>query len=123
MTARNLANFTISELTSEFVRLAIAKGEAIMGDQTTKASRIYWQMNAIEEELKSRNGDQRRILSTLFQHPDPSVRLEAATATLAILPAASRQVLKSIWDRDEFPFAGDAGMRLHHLETGFFKPI
>lgn len=72
MKAAHLANLTTSQLTEKFVSLAIAKGQAIMGDENAKASRIYWQIDAIENELRSRDGDQRRVLSAFFQHPDPS---------------------------------------------------
>jgi hypothetical protein len=94
-----------------------------MGDEIAKASKLYWKIDAILKVLKSRPGDDRRLLIQLHQHPDPSVRLESATATLAIDPAASRQVLQEICNRREFPFAGYAGMRLRNLDTGVFKPV
>lgn len=118
----DLRTATTSELADEFLRLAIAKSDAVMEFEIKKVDRIYWQMETVENELKSRPGDQRRVLSELYQHIKPGVRLEAATATLAVLPTESRQVLQMIVDRDEFPFAGDAGMRLHNLATGFYKP-
>ncbi|MDB5548800.1 MAG: hypothetical protein JWP21_2247 [Tardiphaga sp.] len=118
----NLATATVPELADEFLRLAIAKGRAVMDFEISKANRIYLQIDAVRNELKNRPGDQRRVLAAFYRHPSPSVRLEAATATLVVLPEQSRMVLQEIVDRLEFPFAGTAGMRLHNLETGFYKP-
>lgn len=118
----DLATATVSELSEEFLRLAIAKSRAVMDFDNAKVARLYWKIEAVAKELQRRPGDQRSALSPLYQHPNPGVRLEAASATLVVLPQQSRQVLQMIIDRAEFPFAGDAGMRLHHLATGFFKP-
>jgi hypothetical protein len=118
----NLATATVPELADEFLRLAIAKGRAVMDFENAKVKRFYWQIDAIRNELKTRPGDQRRVLAAFYRHPSPSVRLEAATATLVVLPEQSRLVLQEIVDRVEYPFAGTAGMRLHNLATGFYKP-
>lgn len=113
---------TISELVEKFTELAIAKGKAIMGDENAKANRIYWQIDAVKKELKAREGDQRRMLTVLYRHRDPSVRLEAAGATLAIFPEDAQNVLQFICDNKEFPFAGDAGFTLLNFKSGFYKP-
>ena len=122
MTVKQLDRMTTDQLAERFLALALAKGDAIMGDENAKANRIYWKIDAILKELKARAGDQRRVLAALYDHRDPSVRLEAATATLAIFPETARKVLQWICDRKEFPFAGDAGSKLDSLRTGFYKP-
>lgn len=119
---KGLNKMTSQELVARFTALSVAKGTAVMGDEIAKASRLYWQIDAVREELRSREGDQRRLLAPLFRHRDPSVRLNAATSTLAIFPSEARQVLQLICVQKEFPFAGEAGMRLWNLESGVFKP-
>jgi hypothetical protein len=46
----------------------------------------------------------------------------AAKLTLAVAPAAARQMLESIQNSDEQPQAMDAGMCLWNLDRGVFKP-
>jgi hypothetical protein len=77
----------------------------------------------VEEELKARDGDQRRALLDLYDHPNAQVRLNAAKATLAVAPESARRMLQTMADSREFPQAGDAGMTLDSLDRGIFKPI
>jgi hypothetical protein len=79
-------------------------------------------MKDIHDELKRRPGDQRRILVQLFGFPNMHVRLQAAKLTLAVAPLEARAQLQAIVDSKWFPQAGDAGMCLHNLDTGFYKP-
>jgi hypothetical protein len=72
--------------------------------------------------LKARNGDQRRALLLLYEHPNAQVRLKAAKATLAVNPDAARRVLQTLADSREFPQAGDAGMTLINLDRSIFNP-
>jgi Domain of unknown function (DUF2019) len=46
----------------------------------------------------------------------------AARLTLAVAPAAARQVLEDIQNSKQYPQAGDAGMCLWSLDEGIFKP-
>jgi hypothetical protein len=77
---------------------------------------------AITAELKSRPGDQRSALVKLYDHPNVQVRLNAARLTLAVAPAAARQVVETIASSRKFPQAGDAGMCLSAIELGIFTP-
>lgn len=74
------------------------------------------------EELKARAGDQRSALVSLYSHPNLQVRLMAAKLTLAVAPAAAKQLLQEIADSKEYPQAGDAGMSLWALKQGIFRP-
>jgi hypothetical protein len=42
--------------------------------------------------------------------------------TLAVAPAAAKQLLQEIADSKEYPQAGDAGMSLWALKQGIFRP-
>jgi hypothetical protein len=73
-------------------------------------------------QLKSRPGDQRRVLLDLYDHPNRQVRLNAAKATLAIAPDAAKQALQTLTENKLYSQALDAGMCLWALEQGIFKP-
>lgn len=122
MSIRDISQLTVPQLVEQFLVLSLAKGDAIMGDQIAKVNRLYWKIDALEKELKSRDGDQRRALHALYDHPNPQVRLEAADATLAVLPVEARAALQMIIDRHEFPQAGDAGFTLLYLSDGRYIP-
>lgn len=117
-----LADLTVEELVRRFIEIGLAQDKALLLDELSKFNRLFDQMEAVKAELKSREGDQRRALIRLYDHPNAQVRLKAANATLAVAPAAAREMLQIIADSGEFPQAGDAGMSLVNLERGIFKP-
>ena len=122
MNMRNLHRQTVPDLVTLFTDITVAQGEALFNDEYAKFNRLFDKMRSVEEELKSRPGDQRRALLALFDHPKMQVRLAAAKATLAVAPQAARQMLHAIegWGRQ--PQAGDAGMCLALLDDGTFVP-
>lgn len=122
MKSRSLNDATVDELLQEFVLIALQQDKAMLMNDTKKFNPLYWQMDAVKEELKSRDGDQRRVLFSLYSHPNAQVRLKAAKATLAIAPDAARRVLQQVADSKEYPQAGEAGMSLSNLDAGIFKP-
>lgn len=118
----NLKNMSVQELVDQFALIGVAQDEAIFNDDNAKFDRLYWQMDAVENELKVRNGDQRRALLALFNHDNMQVRLAAAKATLAVAPDAARKKLEAIANSRWYPQAGDAGMSLWNFDRGVFKP-
>lgn len=118
----DLKDMTVPELVERFTELTLGQFKAELYDENAKYNRLIGEMLAIEQELKKRTGDQRSALVPLFVHPNPQVRLMAAEFTLAIVPAAARQVLQEIWDRKEFPQAAYAMGTLRALERGDRKP-
>jgi Domain of unknown function (DUF2019) len=117
-----LNNLTVTELVEQFAALGVEQDRAELLDDNAKFTRLYWQMDAIENELKGRPGDQRRALLTLYGHSNMQVRLTAAKSTLAVTPRPARQMLQSIADSKWYPQAGDAGMCLLNLDRGIFVP-
>lgn len=111
-----------TDLLQTFLTLAMSKAKAVMETDTGKLKRLYPKMQALNEELRSREGDKRRLLMKFYNHPNPQVRVEAATATLAIAPDAARESLQLVCDRHEHPYALEAGMRLDALERGIYRP-
>jgi hypothetical protein len=125
MTDANLRNLSVAELVDRFAAMGVeqdnAERESALGD-IAKINRLFGQMEAITDELKSRPGDQRRALLALFDHPNMQVRLKAAKATLAVAPKEARQMIEAIAASRWFPQAGDAGICLWALDEGIFVP-
>lgn len=117
-----LGEMTIEQLVERFTAIALDQDQALLAHEYEKFNRLFDEMEAIENELKARQGDQRRALLSLYGHPNTQVRLKAAEATLAVAPESARRMLQSIVDSREFPQAGDAGMMLRNLDREVFKP-
>jgi hypothetical protein len=77
-----LSALTTAELVQRFTELAAQHGDAIYHCETARANRIYPKIQAVADELKFRQGDQRAELLRLYDHPDIFVRLNAAHAHL-----------------------------------------
>jgi hypothetical protein len=122
MNATKLRDMTNDQLVGRFVEIAVQQDEALLRDEIAKFNKLFAQMNAVDQELRSRSGDQRRLLLRLYDHPNVQVRLKAAKRTLAIAPDDARAVLESIASSRKFPQAGEAGMSLVNLDSGVFKP-
>lgn len=122
MTSSKLKGLSTSELKLLFEKLCIEQYNALERDEIAAFNKRYDKIQAIADELKSRPGDQRRVLMQLFGHPNMQVRLTAAKVNLAVDYIAARREIQAIVDSKWFPQAGDAGMTLHHLDTGFYKP-
>ena len=117
-----LHDMTLDQLVDRFSEIAFAQYEALMLDRIGAYNKLFDKMQAVAQELRSRDGDQRNRLLKLYPHNNVQVRLKAAVHTLAVAPEAARALLHEIEDSKEFPQAGDAGMTLWTLEQGIFKP-
>jgi hypothetical protein len=118
----NIGSLTVDQLVARFVLVCLNQDQALAGSDVAKFNRLYDEMASIRDELRSRPGDQRRALVTLYDHPVAQVRLQAACETLALAPRAARTVIERIANSKEYPQAGDAGMTLDALDRGIFKP-
>ena len=117
-----LSDLTTEHLVQQFVELAVRQDMALLSRAHSEANKIYLKIDAINNELKSRPGDQRFALLPLYDHKNKQVRLKAAHATLAIAPQAARAQLKAIKESGWQPQALDAGMALWNLDRGVYKP-
>lgn len=122
MQGAKLSAMTVDQLVKRFVEIAQEQDEALLMNDTAKFNALYWQMDAVKEELKMRVGDQRRALLSLYNHPNMQVRVKAAKATLAIAPQAARTALEAIKASEWQPQALEADMSLWNLDRGIFKP-
>ena len=113
---------SVPQLVNQFAAVAVRQGEALLADDIRQVNRLFDRLKEIENELKSRAGDQRAALMSLYDSPNMHVRVKAAKATLAVAPAAARQQLEDIAASGWQPQAGEAGMSLWNLDRGVFKP-
>lgn len=122
MTSSKLKGRSTNELKSLFESLCIEQYNALERNEIAAFNKRYSKIQEIVDELKSRPGDQRRVLMQLFGHPNIQFSLTAAKFNLAVDYIAARREIQDIVDSKWFPQAGDAGMTLHHLDTGVYKP-
>ena len=122
MKQTDLQLLSTDQLVQMFADAAIRQFDALDLNDISKVNRLFWQLEKVEAELRRRDGDQRRALLRLYEHPNAQVRLKAVKATLAVEPEAAREALQLIADSKEFPQAGEAGMSIWNLERGVYKP-
>jgi ParB-like chromosome segregation protein Spo0J len=123
MNRSKLESMSIDQLVQRFVEIGIAQDDASLRENISQYNRLFDRMQDVVQELKRRDGDQRRALIALLEHPNFQVRLKAAMATLAIVPRAARQTLETIRAANWQPQSMDAGMTLRDLDRGTFKPV
>jgi len=123
MMAKSADQANVKELVERFVSIGLAQYDALYVADTKKFNRLYAMMADVRNELKSREGDQRRaLLPLLGLHSNLQVRMKAANTLLAISPLLARKALESVRDSGIFPQAMDAGMTLSALDNGTFVP-
>jgi len=122
MKETKLQGMTEDQLVDFFIALALAQDKALLRNEYAKFNRLFDEMEAVEQELKVRPGDQRHALLRLYEHPNAQVRLKAVKATLAVAPVKGRRMLEVIAGSHEYPQAGEAGMSIVNLDRGIFKP-
>jgi Domain of unknown function (DUF2019) len=122
MKQQNLKDMSVDQLVEHFTSITLDQDKALRTSNHIKYNRLFDEMEAVKQELRARQGDQRRALLRLYDHPNAQVRLKAVKATLAVAPDLARRMLKAIAESREYPQAGDAGMTIDALDRGIFKP-
>jgi hypothetical protein len=117
-----LADLSVEELVNRFVEIGLAQDRALLYDEFATFKSLFDRMQDVVQELKTRPGDQRRALLSLYDHPNLQVRLKAVKNSLAVAPEEGRRTLQAIADSREYPQAGEAGMSIRNLDRGIFKP-
>lgn len=116
MTRFNVKTMTVNELVERFVAIALDQDQALFNDEIATFNKLYSQMDAARNELKSRPGDQRSALLPLYTHPNVQVRLKAALSTMEVAPEAAREVFRRIADTHRYPQAADALAAIWRLD-------
>ena len=119
---RNLSVLSNEDIVQRFEQLCIEQYDAMEREELGRVNRLVWRIHDLVMELKSRSGDQRRLLRRFFGHPNMQVRLSAAHANLAVDYPAARREIQDIADSKWGPQCGDAGMTLLNLDNGIYRP-
>jgi len=122
MTDRKLKNFPDDELVATFEIWARAHGNAVVSGDVPAANRIYWKLDAVDKELRSRGLSARSQLLKLLDHPELPVRYYAAKKLLALEPLRARSIIEDVAKCPYITLAGAAGMTLDALDEGIFNP-
>ena len=122
MKRTDLSKVAAADLVELFARIGLAQDEALLAGEIARFNRLYDRMAAVSDEMKRRDGDQRRALQSLYSSDNMQVRLKAAIHTLAVAPVEARKQLEAIAASKWFPQAGDAGMTLLALDDGTYRP-
>jgi len=112
-----MRNLDLSKLDADallklHVEWSMQQDVALQRANISKVNELGGRINQINNELKSRPGDQRGTLASLLSHPNAQVRFNAAQSLIRILPIEARQTMQVIADSGVFPLAGHAGMYL-----------
>ena len=118
----NLQNMSVEQLVERFAALALEQDRALLEENISRVNRLFDALKDVENELKQRDGDQRRALLRLYDHPNPQVRVKAVKATLAVEPITARRMLQAIADSREYPQSAEARSSIRYLEEGIYKP-
>lgn len=118
----DLSKLTVEQLVERFIAIGFTQEQADLYDDIGEFNRLFKKMQEVVSELRSREGDQRSALLSLYDHPNLQVRLKAVKNSLALAPKEGRHVLRAIADSQRQPQAGEARASLRHLDEGIFKP-
>jgi hypothetical protein len=111
---------SVQELVAQFVSIGLAQYDALYVVDVKKYNRLFGKMENVLNELKHREGDQRRALLPLLDHPNVQVRMKAAHAVLAISPLLARKAFENVRDSQIYPQAMYAGMTIRALDNGTY---
>src|SRR5882757_9551990 len=117
-----LDQLPIADLVERFLSTTLAQYEADLRAENGKYNRLYRHMNEIRDELKRREGYQRRALLPFLNHPNAQVRLMAASSLLTIVPDRAKKALEMVRESRIIPQCANAGFLLNGLEDGSFVP-
>jgi hypothetical protein len=112
---------SLNELLESFVEIGVAQSVAAEEFRISTVNKLFDRLRRIEEELRRRGNDERRILISLYEHPNIQVRLNAAKSTYALNTAGARAVIQAIADSKVAPWGPSAGMTLWALDEGLGK--
>jgi hypothetical protein len=113
---------SVQELVERFLSVSLAQYDAVYVVDTTRYNRLFAAMVDIRNELKRREGDQRRALLPLLDHPNIQVRLKAAITLLAVAPELARKALEIVRDSGILPQSADAEDMLEAVDNGSYVP-
>jgi hypothetical protein len=119
MKSQPLSQLDDDQLIAKFARAAERLGNAI--NLWLPTERETEELFAVRNEIRSRGPKAQRQLVPLLESDNRFVRYYAAQQLLALEPKRSRQVIEENAKQGD-AVAGDAGMFLHFIDAGVYKP-
>ena len=132
-----MTNYPYSEMSDEqlakaFVEISIKEADAMGLRKSREVNGLIKQSRAIEETLRARGLEARKVLvpllgcsdarSSFAKEFEAQVRLNAAKELLAVVPEQARATLEDLAAHGPSAQSGRAGMCLQFLDDGIFKP-
>jgi hypothetical protein len=122
MKSIGLNQMSDTELVSEFVAAAKARGLAVTELDSRCANVWFDRMKAVDQELRARGTAARMALGPLLDVPDRFVRYYAAIYLLALMPDEARTVLEWNAAYGADTLGADARGFLQAIDDGSYKP-
>ena len=132
MTTRQYSAMSNEQLAEAFVEISVKEADAMGLRDSRAVNKLIKQLRAIEETLRARGPEARKILAPLlrystraspfFADQTAQVRLNAAKELLAVVPDQARATLEHLAAHGPSAQSGSAGMCLLFLDDGVFKP-
>jgi len=126
MSGNDLNELTDEELVKQFTDMSLEQFETTYEEDDAVAvpvyTRLYRAIHEISKILRARGAQSRRALLPLLKHPNAQVRLNAAHELLAVVPQEAYATLETLAENAPGPQRGRAGMALHFLAEGVYKP-
>jgi hypothetical protein len=119
MSTKKMPEMTVEELVMAYADIVTQQDEAFKNTCIAEFTKLYWQRDAIKEELKSRPGDQREMLAALFKSKKSWVRICVARDTFALDEARARMHIQYVIDHSWDPYRGEARSVLGAWDRGF----
>jgi len=113
----NYSKIATADLLQIFAKAAAEQGQALRSGDSRKANSSYRTMKKIYAELSSRGPHAQQELLSLYEHPDPYVRLNAATHSLDFDPPGALRVLQVIDKMEDGLLGFTAGMIIKEWNT------
>lgn len=110
------------DIVTLYISIILQQHDAAIHDSIRLYNKYYSRPRALANELKSRPGDDRRLLITLLSHKNSSVRFASAVETITIEHQLALQTLEQLADSGDYPNEMNARSLLRSLKNGRFVP-
>ena len=122
MSDAQIESLPTEQLVQRYVTFSLEQFDATQTDDHDTYNELYDRIKAISKVLRERGADAHRALLPLLGHENAQVRFNAAHDLLAIEPERARAALEWVAKWAPLPQRGSAGMSLHRLDSGEYKP-
>jgi hypothetical protein len=115
---KSLGKMTDEELVRAYEDVVVKQDESFKYARNAAFNDQYLERQAVADELRSRPGDQRAMLASLFKSRMPWVRICVAQDTLSLNEARARMHMEYIGEHARAPYKGHALSALSCWDRG-----